>query len=81
MVGGQTGSDTVVRRMTSGEIADDLAERIRGGQYQPGQKLDFTELAELYGVPQSAIKRAMALLRFGGVVVYQPGRGNYVADG
>lgn len=78
--GGLPGSDPVPRQPTAAEIADDLAARIRAGEYRPGQHLHFAELAELYGVSRATIRRATWLLRYSGLAYYQPGRGVFVED-
>lgn len=75
--GRQTGSDTLIR-LTGKGIADDLDRRIRAEEYGPDDRLDYAELAELYGVSKSTIQRAMGLLQDRGLVTYQPGRGWYV---
>lgn len=69
-----------MRMLTAPEIADDLRERIKAGEYQPGDRLEFSALADLYSVKRPAIKRAVALLRALRLVEDQPGRGVYVAD-
>lgn len=66
--------------MTAPQIADDLAERIRSGEYAPGVQLHFEQLATLYGVERWTIKRAVALLRARELVVDVPGRGVYVRE-
>lgn len=67
-------------RLTHPEIANDLADRIRAGEYRPGEQLAFDELAEAYQVSRDTIKRAVALLRDRGLARYAPGRGNFVVD-
>lgn len=63
------------------DVAADLSERIRAGEYEPGSKLPpYPELAELYSVRPATIKRAMVLVRDRGLVVDWPGRGIHVAD-
>jgi GntR family transcriptional regulator len=63
------------------EIAEDLAARIRSGEYQPGDKLpSYKGIGELYSVLFSTAARAVALLRDRGLVVGAPGRGVFVAD-
>lgn len=70
-----------MRPMTYVEIADDLAERIRKGEYQPGAKLpSYQELAGIYSVHFTTIAKAMALLRRDGLVIGAPGRGVFVVD-
>ncbi|MFC7247580.1 winged helix-turn-helix domain-containing protein [Catellatospora aurea] len=67
--------------MTYAQIAEDLSERIKSGEYPPGAKLpSYNQLGELYSVGFSTIAKAIALLRDRGVVIGAPGRGVYVAD-
>lgn len=73
------------RPMTAPEIADDIAERIRSGEYEPGVKLPYEDLMELYAfegerASRSKIQRAMSRLEARGVVEYRPGVGTFVAD-
>lgn len=66
------------RRLTYGEIADDLAERITLGEYPPGSKLpSYTELGQLYDVSYATVHRAVRILRERGVVYGEPGRGTF----
>lgn len=68
-------------RMTYRQIADDLADRIRAGEYAPGAKLPtLKELAELYDVSFSTIQRSVGLLVDRGVVRGEMGRGLYVPE-
>lgn len=68
-------------RMTYRQIADDLADRIRAGEYPPGSKLPtLRELAELYDVSFSSIQRSVGLLVDRGVVRGEMGRGLFVAE-
>jgi GntR family transcriptional regulator len=63
------------------EIADDIAERIRRGEYPPGEKLpSYPELADLYSVSVSTVQRAIGLLQHDGIVKGAQGRGLYVTD-
>lgn len=65
--------------MSAVQIADDLASRIKAGEYQPGDKLpSYSQLAELYSVKHGTIARVMLILRDRGVVVGAPGRGVFV---
>ncbi|MFG3639059.1 GntR family transcriptional regulator [Micromonospora sp. NPDC047762] len=67
--------------MSSRQIADDLTERIRAGEYPPGSRLPtLRELAGLYSVSVSSIQRAQELVKDRGLVLGSPGRGVYVAD-
>lgn len=67
--------------MSSRQIADDLTERIRAGEYPPGSRLPtLRELAELYSVSVSSIQRAQELVKDRGLIVGSTGRGVYVAE-
>lgn len=67
--------------MSSTQIADDIAERIRVGEYQPGAKLpSYSELGQLYNCATSTAARVILILRERGLVVGVPGRGTYVTD-
>lgn len=66
--------------MSYRQIADDIAARIRGGEYRPGALLpSYAQLADLYGVSRSTASRAYGLLHDRGAVVSVAGRGVYVA--
>lgn len=68
------------QRQTYRQIADDLTERIRSGEYPPGAELpSANKLAELYGVHRNTAQQAMALLRDRGLTVGVQGRATYVA--
>lgn len=68
-------------RLTYRQIADDMSERIRRGEYPPGSALPkYRELAELYSVSQATAARAYGLLRDRGTVVGEPGRGMFVPE-
>ncbi|AYF26955.1 MULTISPECIES: winged helix-turn-helix domain-containing protein [Micromonospora] len=67
--------------MSSRQIADDLTARIRGHEYQAGEKLPtLKELADLYSVSVSTIQRALELTRDRGLTIGRPGAGVYVAE-
>jgi GntR family transcriptional regulator len=64
---------------TTREIAEDITDRIRGGEYPPGTKLPpAREIAELYGVSMATAQRVMLILKERGVVVGRQGDGVYV---
>lgn len=68
-------------KLTYRQIADDLTERIRRGQYKPGEQLpSYTELAGLYSVSLATVARAYALLRDRGTVESAAGRGMFVPE-
>lgn len=79
---GQPGSHiTMPVPMSARQIADDLSDRIRRGDYTPGEKLpSLKEMAELYSVSVSTVQRAIELVRDRALIVGSQGRGIYVAD-
>lgn len=67
--------------MTSSQIVDDLAERIRLREYPPGTQLPtYAALAGLYDVSPATIAIVIRILRERGLVVGVPGRGTFVAE-
>jgi GntR family transcriptional regulator len=67
--------------LTYRQIADDLAERIRRGEYSKADPLpSYTELAALYSVSVATAARAYALLKDRGVVVSAAGRGMFLPE-
>lgn len=67
--------------MTSTQIAQDLTDRIRTGQYKPGEQLPtYPTLAALYSVSEGTIANVIRLLRDRGTVVGIPGRGTFVPE-
>lgn len=69
------------RHLTYRQIADDLAERVKTGEYEPGARLPtYEELAALYSVSRSTAQRAIVLLEDRGVVRGHQGRGVFVED-
>ena len=76
---GQPGSSDMPVPMTNVQIADDLADRIRRGEYPAGSQLPtMAELARIYSVSVSTVQRALERLKERGVVVGAPGRGLFV---
>jgi DNA-binding GntR family transcriptional regulator len=69
-----------MRRMSNVQIADDLAARIRSGEYPPGTQLHYQQLAKLYDCPRSRIKQAMVRLSAWGLVEYVQGVGTFVGE-
>jgi GntR family transcriptional regulator len=62
-------------------IANDLAERIRIGEYPPGSRIpSYRQLSTLYSVHISTAQKAVMALEERGVVVGVPGRGVFVRD-
>ncbi len=73
--------EMTVPRLTYREIADDLAARIRSGEYPPGAPLpSYSKLADLYSVSVSTAQRAVALLHDRGLITGEPGRGVFVKE-
>jgi GntR family transcriptional regulator len=67
--------------MSAVQIADDIAERIRRGEYPPATKLPSgPELADLYDTSLSTAHRVFLILRERGVVVGRQGKGVYVNE-
>ncbi len=63
------------------EIAGDITDRIRSGEYPPGSQLpSYTKLADLYSVSVSTAQRSIGLLQDRGLVLGSQGRGLYVAE-
>lgn len=67
--------------LSAAQIADDLVDRIRGGEYPPGTRLPpYRELANLYDVGMTTIASVILILKTLGYVVGAQGRGVYVTD-
>lgn len=67
--------------MSSEQIARDLADRIRAGEYPPGSQLPtYHALSGLYGVSEATVALVIRILRERGVVVGVPGRGVFVPE-
>ncbi|MFI7661526.1 winged helix-turn-helix domain-containing protein [Micromonospora parva] len=63
------------------QMADDLASRIRSGEYAPGDKLpSYAELSKLYSIAVTTVQKDIRVLEFQGLVVGVPGRGVYVRE-
>lgn len=67
--------------MSSAEVADDLEDRIRTGEYRPGSRMPtHRELAVLYDMGMTTITNVMRVLRERGLVVGRQGKAVYVAE-
>lgn len=61
------------------QIAASLRERVRAGEWGPGQRLpSIPALAETYQVAKQTIQRAIDQLRVEGLLITRPGSGTYV---
>ena len=68
-------------RLTYRQIAEDIAERIRRGEYPAGTALpSYRALADMYGVSVSTAQAALRVLRERGLTRTELGRGVFVAD-
>lgn len=68
-------------RMTFRDIANDLAARIRNGEYPPGSLIpSYADLADLYSVSTATAYRAVSLLTDRGLVRGEQGRGVFVVE-
>ncbi|KAB1946616.1 GntR family transcriptional regulator [Micromonospora sp. ALFpr18c] len=62
-------------------VADDIEQKIRSGEYSPGQQLpSVSEIGELYNVARSTAYRAVKELHDRNLVYGQQGQGVFVAD-
>jgi GntR family transcriptional regulator len=67
--------------MSSSQIVEDLAERIRLGEYPPGSQLPtYDSFSNLYNVSPATIAIVIRILRDRGLVVGVPGRGTFVPE-
>lgn len=73
---------TVRRVRLHEEIVIQLAELIRQGQLQPGDRLPpERELADRLGVSRSSVREALRILELHGLVARRPGTGTVIAGG
>lgn len=67
--------------MSVTQIADDMIERIYGGEYPEGERLPtYRELGDVYSVSFSSIAKVIWILRDRGLVIGVPGVGVFVVD-
>lgn len=67
--------------MSVTQIAEDLIERIYGGEYPQGEKLpSYRELGDIYSVSFSSIAKVMWILKDRGLTIGVAGVGVYVVD-
>lgn len=61
------------------QIADQLRERIRRGDWAPGERLPaIPVLADMYGVAKQTVQRTIDQLRVEGLLITKPGSGTFV---
>ena len=61
------------------QIAAQLRERIRRGEWQPGERLpSIPAIAEMFGVAKQTVQRTIDQLRVEGLLITKPGSGTYV---
>ena len=73
-------SESLARVPSYRRIAADLGEKIRAGEYRPGEALPAQrELSQRYGVTLMTLRQALQELRDEGLIVQQAGRGTFVA--
>lgn len=71
----------VKTKKISEEVCEILHEKIRTGQYKPGDRLDSVDhLAEQLQVSRSAVREAMAALKAMGLIEIKQGSGTFVTD-
>ncbi|GAA1817279.1 GntR family transcriptional regulator [Actinomadura chokoriensis] len=64
------------------EIADELREKIRSGEFAAGRRLPTEpELERLFGASRNTIRIAVTTLVHEGLIQIQPGRGMFVPEG
>ena len=64
------------------QVAGDLRQRIRAGEYAPGQRLPSADdLHEIYDVAPNTARKALILLREEGLAEMTHGRGTFVRRG
>jgi GntR family transcriptional regulator len=63
------------------KVREQLIERIRSGEWKPGQLIpNEFEVADLFGVSQGTARKAIAALAAEGLVIRQQGRGTFVVE-
>ena len=66
--------------MSARDVARDLGDRIRGGEYGPPNSPlpRYEDLAELYSVGMTTIAKVVLILKLEGLVVAIQGKGMFV---
>lgn len=67
------------RRAPYLQVADQLAEAVRVGEYAPGDQLPaLSALGEAYGVAVGTVRSALHVLRDKGITVTRAGSGSFI---
>lgn len=62
------------------QVADALRQKIRSGEYAPGQRLPSADdLAEIWEIAPNTARKSLQVLRDEGLAVMTPGLGTFVA--
>ncbi|MET8083682.1 winged helix-turn-helix domain-containing protein [Micromonospora sp. NPDC005237] len=62
-------------------IAQDIRDKIRSGEYSPGDKLpSLREMTAHYGVSAEPVRSALLILQAEGLIEGHQGKGTYVAE-
>ncbi|PZG00665.1 GntR family transcriptional regulator [Micromonospora deserti] len=62
-------------------VADDIEQKIRSGEYSPGQQLpSVSEIGQIYNVARSTAYRAVKELHTRNLIYGQQGQGVFVAE-
>ena len=68
------------RASRSEYVLEQIREAIHNGDYDPGERLTETELAERLGVSRTPVREALRRLESDGLLVFEPWRGVVVAE-
>lgn len=69
-----------INTLTQNEIYTSIQDRIRLGQYKPGEKLSENNLAKEFNCSRTPVREAVKNLEQNGLVVIQPKSGTYVRN-
>lgn len=58
-----------------------MRERIRSGQYKPGERIpSLIDIVQEFGIANATAQKVMRALRADGLIHTEPGMGSFVAD-
>jgi len=72
--------NVIVHSRRSEQLREIIEERIATGRYQPGMRLDETELATEFEVSRTPVREALMQLAFSGLINMRPRRGAIVVE-